>query len=153
VKIRLIWVGKTQETWIKEGIEEYANRIRRYSPFEISEVKEEKTAILEIMRQREGERILKLLPKNCHLALLDQSGGQHSSETFAKFIEKERDNATNELVFAIGGAYGFGDSLKKAADVIITLSPMTFTHQMVRVIFLEQLYRAFTILNKESYHH
>jgi 23S rRNA (pseudouridine1915-N3)-methyltransferase len=153
MKIRLIWVGKTQEAWIKEGIAEYAGRIRRYSPFEISEVKEGEVTTLEKLRQSEADKILKLLPKNCRLVLLDENGEGHSSETFAKLIERERDNATNELVFAIGGAYGFGDSLKKWADTIITLSQMTFTHQMVRVIFLEQLYRAFTIINKESYHH
>lgn len=153
MKLRLVWVGKTQEAWVKAGIEEYAGRVKRYTPFEISEVKDEKGGLPEQMRQRESERIEKLLSKNGRLILLDELGEQFTSPAFAKLIGTYRDNGTPELTFAIGGAYGFSDTLRSSADRIIALSKMTFTHQMVRPFFLEQLYRGFTILNNEGYHH
>lgn len=153
MKLRLLWVGRTQETWVKAGCEEYAVRVKRYSPLEIVEVKEEKGALPEQMRQRESERIEKLLPKNGRLILLDEAGEQFTSPAFADLLGKYRDNSTNELLFAIGGAYGFSAELRSRADRLISLSKMTFTHQMIRPFFLEQLYRAFTILNNEGYHH
>jgi len=153
VKLRLVWVGKTQEAWVKAGIDEYAGRVKRYSPFEITEVKEEKGVLPELMKQRESERIEKLLPKNGRLILLDEMGEQFTSPAFAGLIGTYRDNGTPELTFAIGGAYGFSDALRSSANRIIALSKMTFTHQMVRPFFLEQLYRGFTILNNEGYHH
>jgi len=153
VKLRLLWVGRTQEAWVKAGSEEYAGRVKRYSPLELVEVKEEKGALPEQMRQRESERIEKLLPKNGRLILLDEAGDQFTSPAFADLLGKYRDNSTNELLFAIGGAYGFSAELRSKADRLISLSKMTFTHQMIRPFFLEQLYRAFTILNNEGYHH
>jgi 23S rRNA (pseudouridine1915-N3)-methyltransferase len=153
VKLRIIWVGKTQEAWVKTGIDEYAGRVRRYAPLEIDEVKEEKGAVPELQRQREGERIIKLLPKRSRLLLLDETGQQLTSPAFADLAGKYRDTGTYELCFAVGGAYGFSDELRRLAEGSIALSKMTFTHQMVRPFFLEQLYRAFTILNNESYHH
>jgi 23S rRNA (pseudouridine1915-N3)-methyltransferase len=153
VKLRLIWVGKTQEAWVKAGIEEYALRVRRYTPLEIMEAREEKGAEPETLRQREGGRLIKLLPKNCRLVILDELGEQLTSEAFAETVGRYRDSSIQELVFAIGGAYGFSDEFRAMADRKIALSRMTFTHQMVRPFFLEQLYRAFTILNNESYHH
>lgn len=153
MKLRLVWVGKTQEAWVKAGIDEYAGRVKRYDPFEIAEVKEEKGATPELQRQREGERIEKLLPKNCKMILLDEAGEQQTSPEFARMIEKFRDSSTNELLFVIGGAYGFSETLRSRADRTISLSKMTFTHQMIRPFFLEQLYRAFTIMNGEGYHH
>lgn len=153
VKLRLLWVGKTQEAWVRSGIDEYAGRIRRYAPLEILEVKEEKGALPEIMQQREGERLSRLLPKNGRLILLDELGEQPTSAGFARIVERYRDSSTPELVFAIGGAYGFSPEFRSLADRSLALSRMTFTHQMVRPFFLEQLYRAYTILNNESYHH
>lgn len=153
MKLRLLWVGKTQEEWVRSGIEEYAGRIRRYSPLEILEAREEKGATPEVMQQREGERLLKLLPKNGRLILLDELGEQLTSAGFAGMVGKYRDSSTPELAFAIGGAYGFSEGFRSLADRSLALSRMTFTHQMVRPFFLEQLYRAFTILNNESYHH
>jgi len=153
VKLRLLWVGKTQEAWVKAGIDEYAGRVKRYAPFEIAEVKEEKGGLPEQMRQRESERIEKLLPKNGRIILLDETGEQFTSPAFAELLAKYRDNSTPEILFAIGGAYGFPDELRSRADKLISLSKMTFTHQMIRPFFLEQLYRAFTILNNEGYHH
>lgn len=153
MKLRLLWVGKTQEAWVKAAIDEYGGRVRRYAPLEITEIREEKGALPDTMRQREGERLLKHLPKNSRLVLLDEHGDQLTSPEFAAIVGRYRDHSTPELVFAIGGAYGFGAEFRALADRKIALSRMTFTHQMVRPFFLEQLYRAFTILNNESYHH
>lgn len=153
MKLRLLWVGKTQEVWVKAGIDEYAGRVKRYAPFEIVEVKEEKGGLPEQMRQRESERIEKLLPKNGKIILLDETGEQFTSPAFAGLLAKYRDSSTPEILFAVGGAYGFSDGLRSRADRLISLSEMTFTHQMIRPFFLEQLYRAFTIMNNEGYHH
>jgi 23S rRNA (pseudouridine1915-N3)-methyltransferase len=153
VKLRLIWVGRSQEAWVKAGIEEYAGRIRRYVPLEIVEAKEEKGAAPELMRQREGERIIRLLPRGSKLILLDETGQQLTSMEFAALAGRYRDNSTQELCFVIGGAYGFSPELRRLAETSIALSKMTFTHQMIRPFFLEQLYRSFTILNGEGYHH
>jgi 23S rRNA (pseudouridine1915-N3)-methyltransferase len=153
VKLRLLWVGKTQEEWVRAGIEEYAGRIRRYLPLEIVEIREEKGTIPEQMRLKEGERILKGIPKSARLLLLDETGEQFTSPGFASFIGRERDNGTQELAFVIGGAFGFDASVRNTAFRTISLSKMTFTHQMVRPFLLEQIYRGLTILNNESYHH
>lgn len=151
--MRVLWVGKTQEEWVRRGIDEYAGRIRRYTPLELAEAKEEKGAAAEAMREREGERLVKLLPRNARLILLDERGEQLSSPDLAAFIAANRDGGVHELAFAIGGAYGFSDSFRAMAYKTIALSRMTFTHQMVRIFLLEQIYRGFTIINGEPYHH
>ena len=153
MKLRVLWVGKTQEDWVRRGIDEYAGRIRRYLPLEVAEAKEEKGAAAESMRGREGERLMKLLPKNARLILLDEGGEQLTSPELADFMAANRDGGVQELVFAIGGAYGFSDSVRAHAYKTIALSRMTFTHQMVRIFLLEQIYRGFTIMNGEPYHH
>ena len=153
MKIRVLWVGKTQEEWVRQGIEEYAGRIRRYLPLELSEIREEKGATPEQMRIRESDRLLKSLGKSGRLLLLDERGDQFTSPEFGAFIGRERDNGTQELAFAIGGAYGFDQSVHTASFRRISLSKMTFTHQMIRPFLLEQIYRGLTILNNESYHH
>lgn len=153
MKLKVLWVGKTQEEWVRAGIDEYAGRIRRYCPLEIGEAREEKGAQVEAGREAEGARLLKLLPRNPRLVLLDERGDQLTSVQLASFLEKERDGGTGDLVFAVGGAYGFSESMRARASRTIALSRMTFTHQMVRIFLLEQLYRGFTIINKEPYHH
>jgi 23S rRNA (pseudouridine1915-N3)-methyltransferase len=153
VKLRVLWVGKTQEEWVRCGIDEYAGRIKRYLPLEISEVREEKGTVAEQLRLKEGERLLKTLPKGTRLVLLDETGEQFTSTGFAAFLGRERDTGTQELAFAIGGSYGFDAAVRKLAYRSISLSKMTFTHQMVRPFLLEQIYRGLTILNNESYHH
>ena len=153
MKIRVLWVGKTQEEWVRRGIEEYAGRIRRYVPLELAEAREEKGAAAEAMREQECARLVKLLPRNARLILLDERGEQLTSPELGAFIASNRDNGVPELVFAIGGAYGFSDSFRTLAYKTIALSRMTFTHQMVRVFLLEQIYRGFTIINGEPYHH
>lgn len=153
MKLKVLWVGKTQEEWVRRGIEEYASRISRYMPLGLAEAREEKGAAAEAMREREGERLAKLLPKNARLVLLDERGEQMTSPDLAGFMGTSRDGGVQELVFAIGGAYGFSNSFRARAHKTIALSRMTFTHQMVRIFLLEQIYRGFTILNGEPYHH
>ena len=153
MRLKVLWVGKTQEEWVRRGIDEYAGRIGRYMPIDLAEARDEKGAAAEAMREREGERLLKLLPKNARLVLLDERGEQMSSPELARFLATNRDGGTQELAFVIGGAYGFSDSLRAKAFKTISLSRMTFTHQMVRIFLLEQLYRGFTIINGEPYHH
>jgi len=153
LKLRVLWVGKTQQEWVRSGIEEYAGRIRRYTPFELTEVREEKGAIAETARQQECARLEKQLPKAAQLILLDERGEELTSPAFAAFLGKSRELGTSELAFAIGGAYGFSAGFRARGVKTIALSKMTFTHQMGRVFLLEQIYRGFTILNGEPYHH
>lgn len=153
MRLKLLWVGKTQEPWVRAGIDEYAGRVRRYLPLEILEAREEKGAQATAMRERECERLAKLLPKGARLVVLDERGETMSSTQFAAFLSKSRDQGIQDLVFAIGGAYGFTDNFRNQAFKSISLSKMTLTHQMVRVFLLEQIYRGFTIMNGEPYHH
>ena len=153
MKLKLVWVGKTREDWIKNGSDEYLRRICRYTPLTVLEVKDDPYADQATGRMKEAERIMKHIPPNAYVILLDERGEQLSSPQFATLLRRQQDAGTPEVVFAIGGAYGFAPFLYERAQQRIALSAMTFTHQMVRPIFLEQLYRAFTILNGEPYHH
>ncbi len=148
----LAWVGKCSETWVRVAADDYSARIKRYFPFEIIEVREEKNPLSDISRERECRRIEDRLPKEPLLLLFDEKGEHLASEEFASFIEKERENGRRDIVFAIGGAYGFSDDFRKKGR-LVSLSKMTFTHQMARIFALEQIYRACTILNNEKYHH
>lgn len=152
MKLRVVWVGKSREGWVKEAVADYTGRIRRYLPLETGEVREEKGAIAEDMRRRECERLGKLIPSNARVIILDEMGEQMDSVGLASVIGKERDSGSSELVFVIGGAYGFAEDFRRRGR-LLSLSRMTFTHQMVRVFLMEQIYRAFTILNNEPYHH
>ena len=152
MKLRVLWVGKSRDPWVKEALADYTARIRRYTPLELCEVRDEKGAEAEEMRRRECERLEKQIPPGATLVLLDETGEQMDSPGLAAFIGKQRDSGVNDLVFAIGGAYGFSEEFRRRGR-LLALSRMTFTHQMVRVFLLEQIYRAFTILNGEPYHH
>jgi 23S rRNA (pseudouridine1915-N3)-methyltransferase len=134
-------------------VAEYAKRISRYLPLVLDELKDEKDATQEAGRRREGERLLKQVPSQAVLVVLDERGEQLDSRQFAAYIEKQRDSGTFEIAFAIGGAYGLSEDVRKRAGKVLALSAMTFTHQMVRPFLLEQIYRAMTILNNEPYHH
>ena len=153
MKIRVIWVGKTQEEWVRRGIDEYASRISRYVQLEIAEAREERGGVSDSLLEKEGERLAKLVPRNARVIILDERGDEMSSPEFARFLGRNRDSGVSELVFTIGGAYGFSESFRQRADKVVALSRMTFTHQMARVFLLEQLYRGFTIINNEPYHH
>jgi len=152
LKIRVLWVGKNRDPWVKEVVAEYAGRIRRYAPLELGEARDEKGAEAEEMRRRECERLERLIPPGATLVLLDERGEQLDSPGLAAYIGRQRDSGTGELVFAIGGAYGFSEEFRRRGR-LLALSKMTFTHQMVRVFLLEQIYRAFSIMNNEPYHH
>jgi 23S rRNA (pseudouridine1915-N3)-methyltransferase len=156
MKVVLIWVGKTVEPWLQQGIDEYAQRLKHYIPFEIKEIpalKNAKSLDFEQIKQREGSAILASLLPGDYLVLLDEKGKQPSSRDFARFFETQMNSSVKRLVFVIGGAYGFSGDVYKTAQMQLSLSKMTFSHQMVRVIFTEQVYRAMTILKGEPYHH
>lgn len=147
-------VGKTNETYFNDAITEYEKRIKRYNPFEITTIPDVKNIKLaEVLKRSEGELILKQIKSDDHVILLDERGKTFTSLSFAKHIEKLLCRSDKRVVFVIGGAYGFSDDVYNRADDKISLSGMTFSHQLVRVVFTEQLYRAFTILNNQPYHH
>lgn len=146
MKINLIWVGKTKEPFIVDGIAKYVKLLKISGEVRILEIKEEKGRDIQRMLRKEGERISKL---NVPYTLLDEKGRSFTSTEFARHIEKSR----NPMNFVLGGAFGVSDEIRENAQERISLSPMTFTHEMARLIFLEQIYRAFTIIQKRGYHH
>ena len=156
MKLTLLFTGKTEDSYLKEGIEIYAKRLKRYLPLEIKiigeSVKRSKSSAGRA-RIRESEIITSAVSRSSYIVLLDEKGKCYSSEEFARFIENIMNRGYRELVFVTGGAYGFSDELYGKADHKVSLSDMTFTHQMVRLILTEQLYRAVTIIRGEPYHH
>ena len=156
MKIKLLVIGKTDEKYLQNGIEIFSKRIPHYVPFEmkvIPDLKDTRNLTESRQKEKEGELILKQLGSGDELILLDENGQQNSSASFAQFLEKKMLAGTRQLVFVIGGPYGFSANVYEKAVQKISLSAMTFSHQMVRLIFLEQLYRAFTIIKGEPYHH
>ncbi len=156
MKVRLLLVGKTEEEFLKKGIHEYEMRIKRYIPFEIVEIPGLKNAAsLSQAEQNSRESVIiskQFLPGDV-IILLDEHGKEMRSTEFASFLNKQFLTGGKNLVFIVGGPYGFDPSLKKQASFILSLSKMTFSHQMVRLFFTEQLYRGLTIMRGESYHH
>lgn len=156
MKIILIVIGKTDAGYFVEAIREYANRLVHYLPFEmqvIQDIKNVKNLSEAQQKEKEGELILKTLQAGDHLVLLDEKGKEFTSMQFAAYLEKKMHTVPKRLVFVIGGPYGFSEAVYRASAEKISLSKMTFSHQMIRLIFTEQLYRALTILNNEPYHH
>lgn len=154
--IKLVCVGKTDKKPIQELIDVYSNRLQHYIKFEMEIIPDlKKTRNLDENQQktREGEAILGGLQNSDFVVLLDENGKQYSSEAFSEYIQKRMNSGLKRLVFVIGGPYGFSDEVYQRANSKISLSRMTFSHQMVRVFFAEQVYRAFTILKNEPYHH
>ena len=155
MKTILIQVGKTVNKHFVAGISDYVERINHYMPFEvvtIPELRNTKNLSEEQQKQAEGELILKLLQPSDTVVLLDEHGREFRSIEFARWLEQKQQTA-RRLVFVIGGPYGFSPAVYQRANDQLSLSRMTFSHQMVRTIFAEQLYRAFTILKGEPYHH
>lgn len=155
MRVTLITVGKTVVPWVKEGLEDYASRIKHYIPFEIKEIpelKDTKALSESQIKEKEGALILKAAG-NSEIILLDEHGRQYRSIEFAEQLRHKLSHTTKDISFVIGGAYGFSPEVYAAAGGKISLSPMTFNHQMVRTVFAEQLYRAFTIIKGEPYHH
>lgn len=156
MKSVLLFLGKTSETYLLEGINEYEKRIKKYLPFEIqtiASIKNTKNLSKNEQKEKEGELILKKIQSGDCVILLDAKGKLMNSETFAKWLIDKQMKGFKRLLFVVGGAYGFSPKIYKKANVKISLSPMTFSHQIIRLIFMEQYYRAYTIINGEPYHH
>lgn len=155
MKIEFWTIGKTNEAYLKEGMAIFQKRIQRYLKLEtilITDVKNAKNLSPKLVKQKEGEKILAKLKAGEFLILLDEKGKTFTSVQFAKFIEKQLFQSHHKIVFLIGGAYGFSEAVYQRANQKLSLSDMTFSHQMIRVFFLEQFYRAMTILKNEPYH-
>ncbi|MFI5151019.1 MAG: 23S rRNA (pseudouridine(1915)-N(3))-methyltransferase RlmH [Bacteroidia bacterium] len=154
MKVTLILVGKTEEKWAKEGLAVYLKRLQHYLPFAVLELAAGSgKADKQQMKEQEGLQILKAAGNADRIFLLDDKGTHYTSEELAVFFQKQMNGSVKHLVFAAGGAYGFSEAVYKKANGLISLSKMTFTHQMVRLIFTEQAYRAMTIIKGEKYHH
>lgn len=156
MKITLILVGKTDKKYIAEGIDEYEKRLKHYCKFEVKvipDIKNTKAMSADVQMQKEGEQILSLLRPSTEIILLDERGQEYTSVDFARFIEKKGVVGQSDITFIIGGPYGFSPELKKTASSMVSLSKLTFSHQLVRLLFVEQLYRAMTIIKGEPYHH
>jgi len=155
VKIEAWFIGKTSPAYLQIGLDDFAGRIKKYVPFEtviIADIKEAGSYAAKDRLLKEGEKVLqKLIPQD-YLILLDECGKEFSSVQFSQFIEKELNKSYKKLIFLVGGSFGFSPELQQRANLKISLSKMTFSHQMVRLFFLEQIYRGFTILNNEPYH-
>ncbi len=150
-----MFTGKTKEAYLDEGVDEYLKRIARYVPCKciiVPDLKISGKAGQEQVKEAEGEQILKRIGHTDHVILLDESGKMFGSVEFARYLEK-LEGRTGHTVFVAGGPYGFSEEVYLRANAKLSLSRMTFSHQMVRLIFAEQLYRAFTILKGEPYHH
>ena len=155
MKIKLIVIGKTNESYLKEGILKYTNRLKHYVEFEIKElpdVKIGKKLNIDLQKKAEGKEILELISKSEFVILLDENGREYDSVGFAQFIQKRLNSGMN-LTFVIGGPFGFSDEVYNHSNMKISLSQMTFSHQMVRLFFTEQIYRSMTLLKGEKYHH
>ncbi len=155
MNIELWCVGKTRFDFVSKGIEEFANRLKHYTNFNIvyiDDVKKSKKENSSIIKKREGEQILKSLKGDEILILMDEHGKEMDSVKFAGFIENKMVYSGKKMVFLIGGAFGFSQEVYSRADFKLSFSQMTFSHQLIRLCFVEQLYRAFTIIKNEKYH-
>ena len=156
MKITLLTVGKTDKDWVKEGLDIYVSRLKHYIPFsvvEIPELKNVSALTKDQIKTREGELILKNVRPTDDLILMDERGRQYTSVELSKVLQDKISYIGKDIVFVIGGAYGFSEAVYNRADSKISLSEMTFSHQMVRLFLIEQIYRAMTILRGEPYHH
>lgn len=155
MKVTLIQVGKTNENYIQVGIKEYQKRLKNYITFEeitVAEAKNKKKTVGE-QKVEEAKNILKEIKGGDLVVLLDEKGKEYSSPEFAQFLQKKMNQSPKRIVFILGGPYGFDESIYKLYNQKFALSKMTFTHQMVRLFFIEQIYRGYAILNNSPYHH
>ena len=158
MKITLITVGKIKEKYLKDAIAEYSKRLSRYCKLEIVEVADEKTpdnaseTVEDAIRDKEGERILKYVKEDAYVITLEIAGKMLTSEEMAEKIEKLGVQGTSHIIFIIGGSIGLGREILKRSDYALSFSKMTFPHQLMRVILLEQIYRSYRIMNHEPYH-
>jgi len=154
MNFRLVCVGRLSETWLKQGAAEYIKRLNRHISLEIIELKEEQGRLKDIsgLLKREGERILARVPDDAYVIVLDEKGRQFASEALAERLQQEMLHGGRDWCFVIGGPYGHGEAVRQRADLLLSLSKMTLTHQMARLMLLEQLYRSGTIIRNEPYH-
>jgi 23S rRNA (pseudouridine1915-N3)-methyltransferase len=154
MKIIFVLVGKTTDLWVKNGLETYEQRLRHYADFSTHTLAEGRLngATAEAVKQAEGETLLRYVGDTDYVVLLDENGTTYTSRQLAAQLQKWLNAAPKRLIFVVGGAFGFSAAVKSRANATISLSALTFTHQMIRPFFAEQLYRAFTILRGEKYH-
>lgn len=158
MRVTALTVGKIKETYLKEGIKEYAKRLSKYCKLEIVEVADEKTpdfldgSQVELVLKKEGERLLKCLPKDAYVITLEITGQQLTSQQFASKIDSLAVGSVSHIVFVIGGSLGLGKNILEKSDFSLSFSKMTFPHQLMRVILLEQIYRSYRIIKGEPYH-
>ncbi len=156
MKITLINIGKTDISNVNEGVKLYEKRIKKYIPFEIiylPDIKSRRNVNVRQQQETEGKSILKAIEKADHIILLDEKGKEYSSVEFSGHMQELMNRSVKHLIFVTGGPYGFSEEVYARASELISLSRMTFSHQLVRLIFTEQLYRAMTIIKGEPYHH
>jgi 23S rRNA (pseudouridine1915-N3)-methyltransferase len=156
MRLVVICVGKTRERFIQEGIVKYLRYLKPYTDVEIKELKEEKIQDLRDaprIRKREAEKIFRTASPGTYLAALDERGSEYTSHEFAHFLNGLMESGTKEMTFVIGGAMGLDESVAEKANKVIALSRLTLTHEMARLVLLEQLYRAFTIIKGKTYHY
>ncbi len=153
MKVVLLSIGKTNEKYLEEGIKIYLKRLIHYTNFEYIELKDVKpTSDLEALKNSEAKQFISSIQKDDVVVLLDEHGKEYTSIGLSKYIVQLQNNSTKRIVFIIGGAYGFGNEIIDRSNTKISLSKLTFSHQMIRLFFVEQLYRAFTIIRGEKYH-
>ena len=156
MKIKLLTIGKTDSRPLQQLIDEYCKRLGFYIPFSmdiISDIKNTKNLTTKQQKIAEGKELLKKIEKSDAVILLDENGKLYNSIQFSAFLQKKMNSGLKKIVFVIGGPYGFSDDVYNRCNEKVSLSPMTFSHQMVRLFFTEQLYRSLTILRNEPYHH
>ena len=155
MKIRLIVIGKTDEKYLKQGLVKYEDRLKHYATYEmviIPDIKKGKKQNIQLQQQEEGELILSKIKTSDHLVLLDERGKTFSSVEYAKHIEKKMVGGVSSIAFVIGGPFGFSKEVYARANDKLSLSAMTLSHQMIRLFFVEAIYRTFTIIRGEKYH-
>lgn len=156
MKITFLTIGKTEDAYLREGIDKYTKRLKHYTRLELvdlPELKNTKALTEPQQKAKEAELLLKKITPLDHVILLDDKGMEFTSKQFANYIDKKSVGSVSSLVFVVGGPYGFDQSVYDRANDKLSLSRMTFSHQMIRLLFVEQLYRAYTILKGEPYHH
>ena len=156
MKTLLLLIGKTTDRYMSEGVAEYVGRLSHYIDLRVKVLPDSnntKSLTTEERKEREGQALLNEIEEKDDVVLLDERGEEYTSVEFARFLQKRYNMGRRRLVFVIGGAYGFSKAVQSRADAKVSLSRMTFSHQMVRLIFVEQLYRANTIIKGEHYHH
>jgi 23S rRNA (pseudouridine1915-N3)-methyltransferase len=155
MKITLIVTGKTDANWLQEGIETYLKRLRHYTTLDMKvlpDIKNNRKMPPQIQKEKEGQQITSIIEGKNDVYLLEERGEPYSSRELAVFLDKKIVGGSKELTFIIGGPFGFSEEILKSSSGKISLSRLTFSHQMVRLLFLEQIYRAFTIIKGEPYH-